>query len=64
VFLTKYYFSDRIKEDKVDKTWGVYRCGYSAVMWGRGMSMYGKQRGAYRVLVGKLEGNKPLSRPR
>jgi len=24
----------------------------------------GKRRGAYRILVGKLEGNKPLVRPR
>jgi hypothetical protein len=24
----------------------------------------GKRRGAYRILVGKLEGNKPLEKPR
>jgi hypothetical protein len=27
-------------------------------------SMYGKRRSAYRVSVGKPEGNKPLGRPR
>ena len=26
--------------------------------------MYGERRGAYRVLVGKLEGRRPFGRPR
>jgi hypothetical protein len=26
--------------------------------------MYGERRGAYRVLVGKTEGRRPLERPR
>jgi hypothetical protein len=31
---------------------------------GRTCSMYGESRGAYRVLVGKPEGRRPLERPR
>jgi hypothetical protein len=31
---------------------------------GRACSKYGEERGMYRVLVGKLEGKKPLGRPR
>jgi hypothetical protein len=31
---------------------------------GRACSTYGERRGVYRVLVGKLEGKRPLGRPR
>jgi hypothetical protein len=31
---------------------------------GRTCSTYGERRGAYRVLVGKPEGRRPLERPR
>jgi len=31
---------------------------------GRACSKYGVKRGAYRVLVGKHEGKRPLGRPR
>jgi hypothetical protein len=31
---------------------------------GRACSIYGERRGAYRVLVGKPEGRRPLGRPR
>jgi hypothetical protein len=31
---------------------------------GRACSTYGEKRGAYRVLVGKPEGRRPLGRPR
>jgi len=27
-------------------------------------SLYGREKGEYRILVGKPEGNKPLGRPR
>jgi len=30
---------------------------------GRACSTYGERRGVYRVLVGKLEGKRPLGRP-
>jgi hypothetical protein len=31
---------------------------------GRACSIHGEKRNAYRVLVGKLEGKRPLERPR
>jgi hypothetical protein len=45
---TKYYSCDKFKEDEVDGTCGEY----------------GAKRNAYRDLVGKPEGKKPLGRPR
>jgi len=32
--------------------------------WGRHVARMGEERGVYRVLVGKLEGRRPLGRPR
>jgi len=32
--------------------------------WARHVAHMGEERGAYRVLVGKLEGRRPLGRPR
>ena len=32
--------------------------------WAGHVARMGEERGAYRVLVGKLEGNRPLGRPR
>ena len=32
--------------------------------WARHVARMGKRRGIYRVLVGKLEGRRPLGRPR
>jgi hypothetical protein len=48
VLVTKYYSGDEIKKNEM----------------GRACSMYGARRGAYRVLVRKPEGRKPLERPR
>jgi hypothetical protein len=47
VLLTKYYFRDQMKNTKM----------------GRACSTYGESRGACRVLVGKPEVRRPLSRP-
>jgi hypothetical protein len=34
------------------------------VRWGRHIARMGQQRNAYRLLVGKPEGNRPLGGPR
>jgi hypothetical protein len=46
--LTKYHSGDQIKKTEMGRTCGTY----------------GERRGAYSVLVGKLEGRRPLRRPR
>jgi len=46
VLLTKHYSCDQIRKNEV----------------GGACSRYGERRGAYRVLVGKLEGKRPLGR--
>jgi hypothetical protein len=48
VLLTKYYSGDQINRTEMD----------------RECSLYGERRGEYRVLVGKLEGGRPLRRSR
>jgi hypothetical protein len=48
VFLIKYNSGDQIK--RIDM--------------GRACNTYGERRGAYRVLVGKPGGRRPLGRPR
>jgi hypothetical protein len=48
VFLTKYYSGDQVKKAEVSTA----------------CSTNGESRGAYRVLVGKPEGRKPLGKPR
>ena len=44
----KYFSDDQLKNNVID----------------RACSTYGEKRGAYRVLMGKPEGRRPLSRPR
>jgi hypothetical protein len=46
--LTKYYSDDQIKKNEM----------------GRARGMYGDRRGAYRVLVERPEGKRPLGRSR
>jgi len=46
--LHQYYSRDKFEEDRVNETWGEY----------------GEKRNAYRNLVVKPEGKKPLGRPR
>jgi hypothetical protein len=48
VLIPKYYLAEQIKENKVG--------GHVACM--------GEERKMYRVLVGKLEGKRPVGRPR
>ena len=48
VLLTQYCAGDKIKKNEMD-----WACG-----------AYGSGEGVYRVLVGKLEGRRPLVRPR
>ena len=48
VFLIKYNSGDQIKRTDM----------------GRACNTYGERIGAYRVLVGKPEGRRPLGRPR
>jgi len=48
VFLTQYCAGNKIEKNEMG-----WACG-----------AYGGGEGAYRVLVGKLEGRKPLGRPR
>jgi hypothetical protein len=47
-FLTKYNSGDQVKKTEMGWTCGTY----------------GERRGAYRALVGKPEGRRPLGRPR
>ena len=37
---------------------------YALMRWAGHMARTGKERGVYRVLVGKPEGKRPLGRPR
>jgi hypothetical protein len=48
VLLTKYHLGDQVKKTEMGRTCGTY----------------GERRGAYRALVGKPEGRRPLERPR
>ena len=48
MLLTTCYLGDQIEKNEMDGA----------------CSMYGGRRGAYRVLVGKPEGKRPLGRPR
>ena len=48
VILTEYCAGDKIEKNEMG-----WACG-----------LYGGERGAYRVLVGKPEGKRPLGRPR
>jgi hypothetical protein len=48
VLLTKYHSGDQVKKTEMGRT-----CGTD-----------GERRGAYRALVGKPEGRRPLGRPR
>jgi hypothetical protein len=48
VLLTKYHSGDQVKTTEMGRTCGTY----------------GERRGAYRALVGKPEGRRPLGRPR
>ena len=48
MLFTRYYSGNKIKTTEM----------------GRARSMYGARRGAYRILVGKPEGRRPLGRPR
>jgi hypothetical protein len=44
----KYNYNDRVKDDEM----------------GRACSTNGEKRNAYRILVGRAEGKRPLGRPR
>jgi hypothetical protein len=46
--LTRYNSGDQVKKTEMGRTCGTY----------------GQKRGAYRALVGKPEGRRPLERPR
>jgi hypothetical protein len=48
VLLTRYHSGDQVKKIEVGRTCGTY----------------GERRVAYRALVGKFEGRRPLGRPR
>jgi len=48
VQLTEYYSGNKIKKNEMGETYGTY----------------GDRRSAYKVLVGRLEGERPLGRPR
>jgi hypothetical protein len=48
VLFSKYNYDDQVKKDEI----------------GRACRTNGKKRNAYRILVGKPEGKRPLERPR
>ena len=48
VLLTRYHLGDQVKKTEIGRTCSTYRA----------------RRGAYRVLVGKPEGRRPLERTR
>jgi hypothetical protein len=48
VLFSKYNLNDKVKEDEI----------------GRGCNTNGAKRNAYKILVGKPEGKRPLGRPR
>jgi hypothetical protein len=48
IFLTRFHSGDQVKKTEI----------------GRTCSTYGARRGAFRVLVRKPEGRRPLERPR
>jgi len=48
MLLTKYYSGNKIKKNEMGETYGTY----------------GDRRGAYWMLVGRLERKRPLGRPR
>jgi hypothetical protein len=50
LLLTKYYSTEQIKMNKMGGALGIYEGE--------------ERRGAYRVLVGKLEENRPLEKPK
>ena len=46
----------------ISRRWDV--CLYGRMRWAGHVARMGEERGAYRVLVGKPEGRRPLWRPR
>ena len=42
----------------------IVRVIKSRMIWARHVARMGEERGVYRVLVGKLEGRRPMGRPR
>jgi len=55
---------DRLTDMRLDKELNDLYCSPNTMRWVGHAARMGKRRGAYRVLVGKPEGKRPLGRPR
>jgi len=52
------------KETEGVGEYGVEENIWRRMRWAEHVALMGEERGVYRVLVGKLEGKRPLGRPR